>query len=110
MPLLARRGAAGRTYKVPQIITQYQESPQMDSTPIGVSPCMHRPQNGSQGFCTDLFPGDPDQFNLLSDHGGHDFANAPLELAIIGYRTADRDFAGKVRMDPAADQLRGVHK
>jgi len=42
------------------------------------------------------------------DHGSHYLANAALKLAVIGDRAADRDFASKVRMNAAADQLRGI--
>lgn len=44
-----------------------------------------------------------------SDHSSHNFSDAPLELFVVGDRTAYGDFARKVRMNPAADQLRGVH-
>ncbi len=45
-----------------------------------------------------------------SDHRGHNFAYAALEFDIVGDRTAYGDFARKVRMNAAADQLCGVNQ
>lgn len=49
------------------------------------------------------------EVDASSDHGSHDFADAALELFVVGDRAAYCDFAGKVRMNAAADQLRGVN-
>ena len=94
MLVLVRGGAAGRTYKVPHFAPQFQESGSvMVRVRILRSPVLEHTQ--CEGFTT-------------SDHGGHDLADAPLELGVVGYWTAYRDFARKVRMNAAADQLRGV--
>lgn len=44
----------------------------------------------------------------VSDYGSHYLADAALKLGVVGDRAADRDFASQVRMNTAADQLRGV--
>src|SRR5712692_1321516 len=44
----------------------------------------------------------------VSDYRSYDFADAALKLDVVGDRAAYRDFAGQVRMNTTAYQLRRV--
>ena len=51
------------------------------------------------------------KFNCVtSNNRRHYLANASLEFSIISYRTAYRDFASKMRMNTAANQLSGINQ
>ena len=94
--MLARRGAAGRTYKVPHFESQFQESGNAAAhRPSSVRGLDRRFDTQTEVFAT-------------SDHSGHDLADTPLKFGVVGYWAAYRDFARKVRMNAAADQLRRI--
>src|SRR5687768_9898936 len=45
---------------------------------------------------------------MTSDDGGHDLADAALEVAVVGDGGAEGDFGGGLRGDAAGHELRGV--